>query len=100
MADSIEVALKKYRAGAMCDACMGVPGKATCMCGGTGMAADAVTYLRTQLVDEQATTKYMEEAFLRLFRLANDKKNGGRNPDVARGWIIEVCTDVFKKLEE
>lgn len=99
MADSIEKALEKYRYGAMCDACMGVPGTVTCMCGGSGMASDAVTYLRKQLIEERGTTQYMEEAFRRLLRLANDKK-GGRNPDVARGWIIDVCTEVFKKLEE
>lgn len=99
MADSIEEALKKYRYGAMCDACMGVPGTVTCMCGGSGMASDAVTYLRKQLIEERAMVQYMEEAFRRLFRLASDSK-GGRYPRVAIQWINEVCTDVFKKLEE
>lgn len=99
MAGNLEAELEKYKAGAMCDACMGAPGKVTCMCGGTGMASDAVTYLRKQLIEEKETVKYMEEAFRRLFRLASDSK-GGRYPRVALQWINEVCTDVFKKLEE
>lgn len=39
------------RANAACDACAGQGGNPGCMCGGTGLASDAVCYLRSKLLE-------------------------------------------------
>lgn len=46
---------------AWCDGCAGQPGKVDCMCGGTGLASDAVVYLRERLLKaEEALDFYAD----------------------------------------
>lgn len=84
--------IERLKTAALCDACAG-DGRADCMCGGTGLASDAVCHLRDQLFTERALREKRERQLVWAVQVRANVY------DLPTGVKIEPTDVVSEKIE-